>query len=220
MRTSREIYEKYNIMPALQLHQLRVAAVGKLICDNVTKPINERDVILACLFHDMGNIVKFDLTYFPEFSEPKGIQYWKGVQEEYIAKYGSDQHGANEAIAKELGLPEKSITYIKNIRFSEITSALTDTSLERKICQYADLRVGPHGVLSMNERIAEGRARYSKRRGPESTAVLAEEIFNALLCDARELEAQIFANVKIEPTDITDDAIKGDMEDMWDYSVL
>jgi len=72
----------------------------------------------------------------------------------------------------------------------------------------------------MNERIAEGRARYSKGRGPESMAVLAEEIFNALLCDARELEAQIFANVKIEPTDITDDAIKGDMEDMWDYSVL
>lgn len=206
-------------MPALQLHQLRVAAVGKLICGNVTKPINGRDVILACLFHDMGNIVKFDLAYFPEFSEPKGLQYWKGIQEEYIAKYGSDQHGANEAIAKELGLPERSVTYIKNIRFSKITSALAGTSLERKICQYADLRVGPHGVLSMKERISEGRRRYSKGRNLEGVAVLAEEIFNALLCDARKLEAQIFANVRIKPADVTDDAIEEDVKRLRDYPV-
>ena len=31
-RKSAEIYEKYKIMPQLQLHMLRVAAVVKIIC--------------------------------------------------------------------------------------------------------------------------------------------------------------------------------------------
>ena len=60
MKTPREIYTAYKIMPNLQLHQLRVAAVGKLICDNFNPPaggtVNERGVILARLFSHMGKI--------------------------------------------------------------------------------------------------------------------------------------------------------------------
>ena len=41
-------------MPGLQLHQLRVAAVGKLICEHLKKPVRTKDVVVACLFHDMG----------------------------------------------------------------------------------------------------------------------------------------------------------------------
>ena len=82
MRTPREIYAEFKIMPNLQLHQLRVAAVGKLISEHFTVPVNVRDVVLACLFHDMGNILKFDLTQFPEFREPQGILYWEEVKKE------------------------------------------------------------------------------------------------------------------------------------------
>src|SRR3989338_4995837 len=141
MRTSREIYEKYNIMPALQLHQLRVAAVGKLICDNVTKPINTQDVILACLFHDMGNIIKSDLQYFSDFVEPEGIEYWQNVKNGFVEKYGTDHHAANAAIAQEIGLPENARNILTGIGFSKLEEILLDVSNERKVCEYADLRV-------------------------------------------------------------------------------
>ena len=100
MNTPREIYAQYKIMPSLQLHQLRMAAVAKLTFCNCKKLVNERDVILACLFHDMGNILKFDLTKFPEFTQPEGIEYWESVKDEYRKKYGTDQHVATEAVAR------------------------------------------------------------------------------------------------------------------------
>ena len=35
MRSTRDIYDEYRIPPWLQLHQLRVAAVGKMVCEGL-----------------------------------------------------------------------------------------------------------------------------------------------------------------------------------------
>ncbi len=64
--TIQQLYEKYEIMPNLQLHMYRVAAVAKMICDHFQKPINKQEVIITCLLHDIGNIIKFDLFDFPQ----------------------------------------------------------------------------------------------------------------------------------------------------------
>ena len=74
-----EIYKEHNVMPNLQEHMLRVAAVASLICDNCTEKLNKEDIITACLLHDIGNIVQFQLSYFPEFNKPQGIEYWQGI---------------------------------------------------------------------------------------------------------------------------------------------
>ncbi len=89
MKTPQEIYTAYEIMPSLQLHQLRVAAVAKLICQNFRQSVNERDVILACLFHDMGNTIKFEPKLMPSVYEPEGVEYWLQIKAEYIKKYES-----------------------------------------------------------------------------------------------------------------------------------
>ncbi len=70
MKTVQQIYNDYNILPLLQLHQLRVAGVAKLITESITIPVDAQAVVLACLFHDMGNIIKADFTYFPEALQP------------------------------------------------------------------------------------------------------------------------------------------------------
>ena len=40
-----DIYKKYSIPPQLQLHQLRVASVAKLICDNLTIPVETYEAV-------------------------------------------------------------------------------------------------------------------------------------------------------------------------------
>ena len=104
MRTPRELYAQYRIMPKLQLHQLRVTAVAQTICKVFAERVDERTVVTACLFHDMGNIIKFDLTKFPDFLEPEGLEHWSQVKKEFEEKYGFDQHAATLMIARELGL--------------------------------------------------------------------------------------------------------------------
>src|SRR3989344_9124015 len=171
MKTPRQIYAEYKIMPSLALHQLRVAAVGKLICDNFRKPINTRDVVLACLFHDMGNIIKFDLALFPDFLESLGIEYWQEVKEEFIAKYGQNEHVATRALVREIGVPASVIAIIEGVGFSKMKGILAqDSHYELKIVEYGDCRVSPRGVVPIRQRFQEGSKRYTHRHPSSADA--------------------------------------------------
>ncbi len=209
-------------MPSLQLHQLRVAAVAKLLCKHLKKPVRTEDVVVACLFHDMGNIVKFQLGDIPEFLEPEGLAYWQRVQHDYTQKYGgADQHAANEAIARELGLSDEVICYIAAVSFSKVGEVVASDSFEEKICEYADSRVGPRGILSLDDRLRDGRKRYLKRndRVQQNGVAAPDDTFEALMKLEHELEEQIFAVADIAPQDITDQAVAPLVEELRDYRV-
>lgn len=203
MKTVQQIYSDYNISPNLQLHQLKVAGVAKIICENFTDEIDKESVILACLFHDMGNIIKFNFKYFPESREPEGIEYWQKIKDEYISKYGPDEHIATESIAREINLPEKVIAYINKIGFSYANENELNDLFEDKICNYSDMRVAPYGVTSLVERILEGKERYKGRKYS-----IAHDSFETILQSSNNVEKQIFNKTNIKPEDITDEKVK------------
>ncbi len=194
-------------MPNLQLHQLRVAAVGKLICDNYNQQVNGRDVILACLFHDMGNIVKFKLDVFPEALQPEGLEYWEKQKAETIQKYGAKQHRVSETVAQELGLPDSVIHMIGTSGVSRLPEILASDSNELKVLQYADLRVAPAGVVSLTERFEDFARRYPSDKDSD------------LFGKGKELEGEIFACTSIKPEDINDTSVAPLIEELWEYPV-
>lgn len=220
MRTAGDIYQQYKIMPNLQLHQLRVAAVGKIVCDNFNPPagthINAQDIVLACLFHDMGNILKFDLTVFPEALEPEGLAYWESVKKEFEEKYGKEQHSASKAIGREIGLPQSVLDIIESIRFSNLEEILAEPSFERKITEYSDCRVAPYGITSVRERFLDGRKRYI-RHFPN--AAENDEHYNALTRAGYEIEKRIFQHMPLSPEDINDESAAPHIEALRSYPV-
>jgi len=205
MRTVSDIYREYRIMPSLALHQLRVAAVAETVCDRCSQAVDASTAVTACLFHDMGNIIKSELSYFPEFLEPEGLTYWEGVKAEFIQKYGSNEHEATLAIADELGLPRAVRDVVEKIGFSKLEEVEQSGSTETMICEYADMRVGPLGVLSMADRLEEGRIRYSNKKDK----LLFDPQFYDRLSDALyRIEARLFSGASIRPEDITDSGIE------------
>lgn len=203
----------------LQLHQLRVAAVAKQLCDEfakVGKPVDTNSVVTACLLHDMGNIIKFDLPFFPEFLEPEGLEYWQGVKTSFIEKYGNNEHIATEIIARELGVGGIVLSMLELTGFSKVLSVLQDESIEKKICNYADMRVGPFGILSVAERATDGEARHSRKT---SVTKNNETDFAKVVEGLFELEKQIFQDLNILPTDINDDSIKPIIEELKTYEI-
>jgi len=201
MRTAQDIYEAYRVMPSLQLHQLRVAAVGQMVCEALTQEVNVGEVTLACLFHDMGNIIKSDLSRYPEFLEPEGLAHWEAVKADYIARYGADTHAANVAIAKEIGLPEHVVRIIDSIGFSNIQAIAAGTWLELKIVEYGDIRVGPHGVVSLEARFADALERYAHRyesRGAAETAYVLYAEYS------KRIEKDLLESTHLLPSDITE----------------
>lgn len=156
-----DIYKKYSIMPNLALHQLRVAAVAKMIMEALD--MQQDSVISACLLHDMGNIIKFRLCDFPEFLQPEGLDYWEQVKISTIQKYGPDEHIATYTIAKEIGVSAETLACIEAVGFSNSIKNVK-ASLTHRICAYADLRVGPHGLLTLRQRLEDGLKRYADRK--------------------------------------------------------
>lgn len=208
MKTVQEIYDEYKIMPQLQMHQLRVASVAKIISDNFNGELDKEDIILGCLFHDMGNIIKSDLNYFPEFLEPKGLEYWQEVKNRFIEKYGTDDHVGTELVVKEFGLAEGAVNCFKHMGFHNATKNDLGTSFENKICNYSDMRAAPHGIISMEDRIAEAKKRYAGRKHSIT------DNFEPLAQSMRNIEKQVFERVSIKPEDISDEKVDAVIEEL------
>jgi hypothetical protein len=210
MKTIDTIYSEYKIMPTLQQHQLRVAAVAKNICETINTSLDIQGVIKVCLLHDMGNIIKFDLNYFPEFVQPEGLVYWQKIKDDYVSKYGLDEHRATEQILHELKISENELRYFYAVGFKQVIHAVASGSLEQKICCYSDQRVGPYGVLSLKERILEGRKRYETRKDKTMTTESFEVFVHAL----ETLEQQIFSHSSILPESISHDVIEKELSNL------
>lgn len=148
--TIKELYQKYQIMPQLEKHQLRVGAIVALI----TK---DKDSILTALLHDMGNIVKF--SNLPT--------EWLPIQAEYIKKYGTDANVATIKILGDAGLTKLKQYMVEESEFYKNRMSVEDftkISLPALLTLYADTRVAFNGVVPMEERIVDLETRYQEYR--------------------------------------------------------
>ena len=214
-----EIYKNYKILPNLQLHQLRVAAVSKLIVQNISANIDSKEIISACLLHDMGNIIKFDLKRFPEFLEPEGLEYWEKVQHEFITKYSDDEHSAHSKIAQEIGVETRVLELIDSVGFSQSKLLAISTDFSKKIVCYSDQRVGPFGILSLEERFADGATRTPKNKINEDTK--QRELFvNESRAGFFKLEKQIFELCSISAENINDESVNSFLEELKSFEII
>jgi len=224
-----DIYKKYQIMPNLAEHQLRVAAVGDMICGNWNphpdplpkgeggQHVDRENIVAACLLHDMGNIVKFDfspenLKRIPGLVNVADIPRWEKVKNNFIKKYGTDSHAATVEIVKEIGVSPRVFELVDSVGFEEGIKTAGTNDAARHICSYADQRVMPLGVSSLEERFADLRIRYHNH--PEGQ-YNREDFENAL----RRTEKWIFEHCNIKPSDITEEAITDRKEKLKNFDI-
>lgn len=199
--TIQAIYDHYKIMPQLQLHQLRVAGVAQTIGQALTVQVNLPDMVQACLLHDMGNIIKFDLALYPKFLEPEGLSYWQSVQIYFKQRYGENEFQATLKIAEEIGVTPRVKEIIGAISFTHAAQNFQSNDMEMKICDYADTRVSPNAVVSLEERFEDLEQRYGARY-PTEEQQEARKQFRQVMT---EIEQQIFALTgELTPENVTE----------------
>ena len=192
---------------------LRVAAVASLICDNFDESLPKDDIITACLLHDMGNIIKFNLGYLPEFLEPEGLEYWQNVKNEYLEKYGENEYLASLAIAQEIKVSDYVLELIKSISFAGAQNNASGSDYDKKIPEYCDDRVNPFGIVSLEQRFTDLRERYAHRIDNRVERQASFE--NAV----RQMEKQIFAKCKIKPEDINNGTVKSVIAELKNFVI-
>lgn len=218
--TIQQVYEKYHIMPQLQLHQLRVAAVATQIVQHSSAALNLNEIQAACLLHDMGNIIKFQLNLFPEFLNPEGLEYWQSVKENFILKYGRDENKATLIIAEDINVSGKIQTLLKSFGISHSQSNLESNDLDKMICCYSDQRVTPREITSLEARILEGKERFKQNKNvQESDSLLFEHKFQQMVDSMMQIEHKIFVENSIQPVDITEQSSKYLIEELREFTL-
>jgi len=153
--TVKQIYQQYKIPLNLQTHMLRVTAVAQILLKNWTgKKLDNQSIIQACLFHDMGNLLKFDLTkkHFLDKNDHPSY-YWKKVKQKMIKKYSPNEHQATHQICQELNLSLQTLRLIKKLNWKDIDQLLKKNDLNSLIPIYCDMRIGPFGIMSVKQRV-------------------------------------------------------------------
>ena len=219
MRTAAEIYETYHIPPWLQLHQLRVAAVGKMVVESIQTPVDHDAIITACLLHDIGAIVKFDFSKndgtMRGLLAPEDVAHWQEVQRVMRKKYGDGEHPATDAILIELGVSESVRTIINESGLEKMQAMIAHDHVAVQILQYADMRVAPYGVDSTHKRLEDVRERYGDRLRAAGKYDTFREHFDC----ARTIEERLFAGATIRPESISDSTIAPHIETLKKYAI-
>ncbi|MCC6711146.1 MAG: hypothetical protein IT416_02215 [Candidatus Pacebacteria bacterium] len=164
--TTQQIFDYFQIPPGLQQHMYTVAGVGKYICDHwVGEPIKTHETVAALLIHDLGNLIKFDLSPGATIYDPVlNSEEWHFIQRKMVEKYGPDAHLATYKMAQEVTANQLILELINSMDATNLTATL-NKSWEEKICEYADLRVTPIGITSLNDRLDDIHQRYQQHRG-------------------------------------------------------
>ena len=124
------------------------------------------------------------------------------MQGNFIQKYGTDEHFATREIASELGSDDITLHLLDSIGFSKIPSVRKKGSMDDKVVLYSDMRVGPFGIISIDERIDEG----VRRRGQANNKTYDFDVKEWRIF-LHEVEADIFSTTDITPGYITDERV-------------
>ena len=104
---------------------------------------------------------------------------------------------------KEIDSSNNVISMVSHIGFPFLCDISDSDDISTKIVFYGDSRVDPHGVVSYDERMEEGKKRYQNRTG--SLPDKEREVYVAC---GKDIEKQIFAKCKIKPEDINNETVK------------
>jgi hypothetical protein len=160
------IYERFSVMPQIADHMRQVAAVADYVAKHWKGQPLERDLLVAaCLVHDLANILKvrdFDSPQQHRMlgAEASRVEHWKSVQQQTELLYGSDDHVATERMLAELGASPAIADVFNRAKSLDIRKLLHEGDEVALVYLYADNRVGPFGIISLQERIADIKARY------------------------------------------------------------
>ncbi|VVB75412.1 Uncharacterised protein [uncultured archaeon] len=206
IKSINSIYKKYHSPQNLARHMKQVAAVAALICDNSKIKVDKENIVAAAIIHDLGQFIKMKLDgeniCLLDLADQAKIDFFKETKKEFIAKYGSDDNIANTKIAREIGAPKKVIELLESKEVKAFAKNW-NKKFEERIILYADMRCSPHGVVSLEERLAEGNKRYNLNRDEAH-----KEFSRKFTVAMKEIEKELFEKLTILPEDINSNSVK------------
>lgn len=194
---------QYRVPVHIQRHMQKVAAVALYLGQILQQKGEKMNVVLlrqAALLHDVLKLCDFkklDIEHFEQNVTAEDIHFWTALMKS-CSHIGHTEAAYN--MLKDLGEDELAVT-IRKHRFGSLTSEDPPETWEEKLLYYADKRVKHDKIVSIAERIQDGRERYF----PDGNLPQDDHLVEKALY---KLEAEICTKAGIKPEDITEKAVE------------
>jgi hypothetical protein len=181
---------------------IRVAAVADYIIENWQGPKLHRERILTTLLlHDIGKPVRnLDNADNAKDEDKAGNNR---TAAEFAKRYGNEEHVASFNIAYELGVNLEVCRLILNVGVPNNKMIAENKDWNLKVCSYADQRVAPYGIVSLQERFSDFKKRYEGTR----FSIWNFKDQPAVIEAAFEIEKQVTNKARLKPQQITNEAV-------------
>jgi len=194
------IYDKYHVLPGVRKHMILAASVGNFLCKQLAIP--SETVVAALLLHDIGSVVKFriDSPLSKDASKEEQKQLLI-AQQKIKERFGEEEHSATANILVDIGVDKNIQEIINKAQYSR-AKEISSESVEVQICWYADYRVAPSGVVSVDKRAEDIAHRYHKR--PHFN----KEQFESHIAILKRIEQDLFRTIDCTPEDVNPKSIQ------------
>ncbi len=200
-----EVIKSYHVPQLILAHMRKVAAVAVFIGKKMAEKGEKTDLVVlrqAALLHDIVKICDFKstdlITSIGDFNA-EDIAFWMKLHRS-CRSVGHVNAAYN--ILMDLGEP-KLAEIIRKHRYESIIDgnpAERPSSLEEKLLYYADKRVMHDKIVSMRERLDDGRNRYFGGNMRPQDVEIEKALFS--------LEREICEKAGIRPEDINENALE------------
>ena len=204
-----EIYDRYLIPANLRRHMLLVGGVSRIIVDHFDGGLDGEVLVKTMLLHDMGNIIKFKFDNLDLLDDEDKLRVndLKAMKMRFIEKYGDDCDVATEIIIGELTGDDRLVGLCANSHGEQAHLFLGTNEWEKKASYYSDMRVGPFGVLSVNERFDDLEDRYGNNKGKI-------EQLKRFRAECLEIEEQLQSKTSLDLMRIDDELVAGVVDEL------
>lgn len=201
-----ELIEELHVPLHIKKHSLAVAKLGVFLAKKLQEkgvPVNIDLVDRACLLHDILRICDFSESDYHKFADTateEGRAHWQNLK----AKYSAVRHeeAAYELLKEEY--PELALTIRKHRYMALLDEKERPKTWEEKLVYYADKRVMADRIVPLQTRLVEAHKRNIYLHGSKAQSRINTAKVDPLIY---ELEKEIFAEIGLNPADVTDDFI-------------
>jgi uncharacterized protein len=199
-----KLITQYRVPVHVQKHMKKVAAVGLFLGQRIKQSGAEVDLAVlrhAALLHDVMKLCDFeklDIEHFEQNITAEDIQFWTALMKS-CGHIGHIEAAYN--MLMEIG-EDKLAVIVRKHRFEGLIDAQDKpTTWEEKILYYADKRVMHDSIVSISERLIDGRNRYFSEGDLPGNDHLVEKAI-------AQLEKEICEKAGILPEEINEKEVK------------
>jgi hypothetical protein len=200
LKSIKFLYRKYHLPVHVIGHILKVTGLTLYLTKKLNAKginVNERLVRDAALLHDLIKVCDFK-SYDPKGFIGKVTSSDLAKWQQLRATYGGLGHERGMSVILENMGQSKIAEVVRKHRYDSLLSPDAPRTWEEKIVYYSDKRVMHDRVVSLNDRLEDGRRRYQG-----SLPLDDSNIHQALT----KLENEICSTAGINPDDICDRVI-------------